>query len=163
MDIHKIIGKIPFKPKRGFVLPSHKYTGPFNPLHEQLDRNDLPLPGQEPYNNVDAISMQHDICYRDHDTKKGKIDCDDKMIAELEVLKPKDIREKIDKKLVQSIMKSKRRMGWGIQWSNELADELHKPIRRKFQKRKVFAKTIDDIWSADLIEMIPLAKYNKGY
>ena len=163
MDIHKIIGKIPFKPKRGFVLPSHKYTGPFNPLHEQLDRNDLPLPGQEPYNNVDAISMQHDICYRDHDTKKGKIDCDDKMIAELEVLKPKDIREKIDKKLVQSIMKSKRRMGWGIQWSNELADELHKPIRRKFQKRKVFAKTIDDIWSADLIEMIPLAKFNKGY
>ena len=111
MDIHKIIGKIPFKPKRGFVLPSHKYTGPFNPLHEQLDRNDLPLPGQEPYNNVDAISMQHDICYRDHDTKKGKIDCDDKMIAELEVLKPKDIREKIDKKLVQSIMKSKQRMG----------------------------------------------------
>ena len=54
-------------------------------------------------------------------------------------------------------------MGWSIQWSNELADELHKPIRRKFQKRKFFAKATDDIWSADLIEMIPLAKYNKGY
>ena len=163
MDIHRVIGKIPFKPKKGFVLPSHKYTGPFNPLHEQLDGNDLPLPGQEPFNNVDVISMHHDICYRDHDTKKGKLHCDNKMLAELEVLKPKDIREKIDRKLVQSIMKSKQRMGWGIQWTNELADELHRPVRRKFQKRKVFAKTIDDIWSADLIEMVPLAKYNKGY
>ena len=163
MDIHRVIGKIPFKPKKGFVLPSHKYTGPFNPLHEQLDENDLPLPGQEPFNNVDAISMHHDICYRDHDTKKGKLHCDNKMLAELEVLKPKDIREKIDRKIVQSIMKSKQRMGWGIQWTNELADELHRPVRHKFQKRKVFAKTIDDIWSADLIEMLPLAKYNKGY
>ena len=145
MDIHKIIGKIPFKPRKGFVLPSHKYTGPYNPLHEQVDANDLPLPGQEPFNNVDAISMRHDICYRDHDTKKGKADCDNEMLAELEVLKPDNIREKIDRKQVQSIIKSKRRMGWGIQWSNELADELQKPIRRKFQKRKVFAKTTDDI------------------
>ena len=101
--------------------------------------------------------------YRDHDTKKGKSDCDDEMLAALEELKPENLRERIDRKLVQSIIKSKRRMGWGIRWSNQLADELHKPIRRKFQKRMVFAKTVDDIWSADLIEMIPLAKYNKGY
>ena len=163
MDIHKIIGKIPFRPKKGYVLPSHRYSGPFNPLHEQLDEEDRPLPGQEPFNKVDAISMKHDICYRDHDTKRGKSDCDDKMLAALEELKPENIRERIDRKLVQSIIKSKRRMGWGIRWSNQLADELHKPIRRKFQKRMVFAKTVDDIWSADLIEMIPLAKYNKGY
>ena len=163
MDIHKIIEKIPFKPKSGFVLPSHRYTGPYNPLHEQLDKNDEPLPEHKPFNKVDAISLHHDICYRDHNTKKGKADCDTKMLADLEVLKPANIREKIDRKIVRSIMKTKQRMGWGIQWSNELADELHKPIRRKFQKRKVFAKTSDDIWSADLIEMIPLAKYNKGY
>ena len=163
MDIHKIISKIPFRPKKGYVLPSHRYSGPFNPLHEQLDEEDRPLPGQEPFNKVDAISMKHDICYRDHDTKRGKSDCDDKMLAALEELKPENIRERIDRKLVQSIIKSKRRMGWGIRWSNQLADELHKPIRRKFQKRMVFAKTVDDIWSADLIEMIPLAKYNKGY
>ena len=163
MDIHKIIGKIPFKPRKGFVLPSHRYTGPFNPLHKQLDEQDQPVSGQEPFNKIDAISMKHDICYRDHDTKKGKLDCDDKMISALEVLKPENIREKFDRKLVQSIIKSKRRMGWGIQWSNQLADELHKPIRRKFHKRMVFAKTVDDIWSADLIEMIPLAKYNQGY
>ena len=69
MDIHKEIGRLP-KPKKGFVLPGHKYTGPYNPLHEQLDENDNPLPGQEPFNAVDAISMKHDICYRDKDKKK---------------------------------------------------------------------------------------------
>ena len=37
MDIHKVIGKIPFKPKTGFVLPTHRFTGTFNPLHLQLD------------------------------------------------------------------------------------------------------------------------------
>ena len=48
-------------------------------------------------------------------------------------------------------------------WSNELANELHKPIRHKFPKRKVFAKNIDDIWAADLVEMNTLSKFNKGY
>ena len=55
MDLHKVIGKLP-RPKKGFVLPSHKYTGPYNPLDEQLDENDHPLPGQEPFNTVDTIS-----------------------------------------------------------------------------------------------------------
>ena len=63
----KVIGKL-HRPKRGFVLLFHKYTGPYNPLHEQLDEYDQPLPGQEPYNAVDAISMRHGICYRDNDT-----------------------------------------------------------------------------------------------
>ena len=44
MDIHKVIGNLP-RPKKGFVLPSHKYTGPYNPLEEQLDENDTPVPG----------------------------------------------------------------------------------------------------------------------
>ena len=40
MDIHKAIGYLP-RPKKGWVLPDHKYTGPYNPLSEQLDENDL--------------------------------------------------------------------------------------------------------------------------
>ena len=161
-----MIGKIPVIPKNGFVLPKHKYTGPYNPLDKQLDEHDQPLPGQEPYNAVDTISMHHDICYRDHDSKEGKEKCDDEMLKHLTILNPKDLRERIDKKVVQSIIGAKKRMGWGvkeIQWTNELADELHKPIRRHFRKRKVVAKTVNDIWTADLVELIPLAKFNKGY
>ena len=43
LDVHKLIGKLP-KPKGGFTLPSHKYTGPYNPLDKQLDENDQPFP-----------------------------------------------------------------------------------------------------------------------
>ena len=98
-----MIGKLP-RPKRGFVLPYHKFTGPYNPLHEQLDEYDQPLAGQEPYNAVDAISMRHDICYRDNETKQGKHACDDEMLQELDVLEAKGIREKIDRKLVRTII-----------------------------------------------------------
>ena len=56
MDIHKEIGRLR-RPKKGFVLTGHKYTGPYNPLDQQLDANDKPIAGQEPFNAVDAISM----------------------------------------------------------------------------------------------------------
>ena len=35
VDIHKMIGKLP-KPKSGFTLPGHKYTGPYNDLDSQV-------------------------------------------------------------------------------------------------------------------------------
>ena len=79
LDVHALIGKLP-KPKGGFTLPSHKYTGPYNPLDKQLDASDQPLPGQEPYNQVDAIAMKHDICYRDNNNKQGKLKCDKQML-----------------------------------------------------------------------------------
>ena len=47
-------------------------------------------------------------------------------------------------------------------WSQQLADELHKPITRKFQKRRVISNGIDDIWTADLVEMQNFSKWNKG-
>lgn len=162
MDIHKYIGILP-RPKKGFTLPNHKYTGPFNPLEKQLDKNDKPVSGQEPYNGVDTVSMHHDICYRDNGTKSGKQECDQKMLKELRVLKPKDFRESIDKNLVQNIIGSKKILGWGIKWTDELANELHKPIIRKFRKRKVVANAVDDIWAADLVEMQRFTRQNKGY
>ena len=163
MDIHKIIGNLP-RPKKGFVLPSHKYTGPYNPLDEQLDENDIPLPGQEPFNAVDAISMRHDICYRDHgNSKSGKHECDDDMLKELDVLEPENLREKIDRKLVKSLIGAKRKLGLGIEWSDSLTDELHKPARKRFKKRKVFAKKANDIMAADLVDMQYFARGNKGF
>ena len=35
LDIHKLIGKLP-KPKGGWTLPGHKYTGPYNDLESQV-------------------------------------------------------------------------------------------------------------------------------
>ena len=37
LDIHNIIGKLP-RPKAGFTLPNHRYTGPYNPLETPLEK-----------------------------------------------------------------------------------------------------------------------------
>lgn len=44
-----------------------------------------------------------------------------------------------------------------------IAEELHKPIRRHYPRRKVTLKGINDIYQADLVEMQPYVKVNKGY
>ena len=44
----------------------------------------------------------------------------------------------------------------------QLANELHKPIIRKFTKRKVYSSYRDTIWGVDLADMQSLSKYNKG-
>ena len=46
--------------------------------------------------------------------------------------------------------------------NEQLADELHKIIIRKFKKRKVYSTFKDNIWGADLADMQLLSKYNKG-
>ena len=51
----------------------------------------------------------------------------------------------------------------------QLANELHKPIRRKFEKRRVIItgknsnSPIDNTWTADLVDMQPYSRWNKGY
>ena len=49
-----------------------------------------------------------------------------------------------------------------IPQNEQLAEELHKPIIRKFRKRKVYSAFKDNIWGADLADMQLLSKYNKG-
>ena len=66
-------------------------------MDKQLDSNDQPLPGQEPYNQIDAFAMKHDICYRDNDNKKDKLKCDKDMLDSLSQTKTKVIRESFEK------------------------------------------------------------------
>ena len=64
VDIHKQILKV--APYKGFTLPGHNYTGPGNPLEDQLrhddDGNILEI-YQQPTGPTDAVSMQHDVDY----------------------------------------------------------------------------------------------------
>ena len=43
-----------------------------------------------------------------------------------------------------------------------LAEELHKPVIKKFNKRKVYLQFRDNIWGVDLADMQSLSKKNKG-
>lgn len=43
-----------------------------------------------------------------------------------------------------------------------VVNELHKPARRNFQRRHVIVKGLNDLFQADLVEMLPHAKQNKN-
>ena len=88
VDIHKLIGRLP-KPKGGFTLPGHKYTGPYNDLDSQL-RYD-PNTGEilqifdQPSGKTDAVAMQHDVDYSVcGGDKKCKNAADRKMVKALD-------------------------------------------------------------------------------
>ena len=55
---------------------------------------------------------------------------------------------------------NKKSSGSGItnEPNYQLADELHKPIK----KRKVYSSFRNNIWGVDLADMQSLSKYNKG-
>ena len=48
------------------------------------------------------------------------------------------------------------------QFHTKLANELHKPRRVHFKRRKVKSRAIDHIWSADLVDMQRFARSNKN-
>ena len=43
-----------------------------------------------------------------------------------------------------------------------LAEEIHKPVIKKFKRRKVYERFEDNIWSADLAKMGLISFYNHG-
>lgn len=45
----------------------------------------------------------------------------------------------------------------------EIAYELHKPARKNYTRRHVNVYNKNDLWQADLVEMIHYSKQNKGY
>lgn len=45
----------------------------------------------------------------------------------------------------------------------QVVDELHKPARKNFKRRRVVIKGLNDLFQADLVEMIPYAKFNRGF
>lgn len=46
---------------------------------------------------------------------------------------------------------------------HEIACELHRPARKNYTRRKVNVYGKNDLWQADLVEMIPHSKQNKNY
>ena len=50
-----------------------------------------------------------------------------------------------------------------LEFNEQLAEELHKPIIRNFKKRTVYSGFKDNIWGADLADMQLISKFNKGF
>ncbi|KAJ8947356.1 hypothetical protein NQ318_002882 [Aromia moschata] len=48
-----------------------------------------------------------------------------------------------------------------VKW--QLVNELHKPVRKNFRRRRVTIKGLNDLIQADLVQMIRYARVNRGY
>ena len=50
-----------------------------------------------------------------------------------------------------------------LEFNEQLAKELHKPVIRNFKKRTVYSGFKDNIWGADLVDMQLISNFNKGF
>ena len=124
IDIHKAILKV--APKKGFVMPGHKYTGPGNPLEQQL-RYD-PTTGQileiyqQPTGKTDAVSMQHDVDYTvcGNKSKSNQVKCkneaDRKMVKALDAIPWKD--RQWGHAVARNAIAAKSKLGMGVKSKN---------------------------------------------
>ena len=115
IDIHKAIGKIP-KPAKGWTLPEHKYTGPYNDLDSQV-RYD-PVTGEileiydQPTGKTDSIAMQHDVDYSVcKDDRKCKNEADRKMVKALDNV-PYNERQR-GHWIARNMINTKQKLGLG--------------------------------------------------
>ena len=115
-------------------------------------------------NELDKACFQHDMAY-------GKSKDLVKRTQSNKVLRNKAFRIASDPKydryqrgLASTVHKffDKKSSGSGIanEPNYQLANELHKPIIRKFKKRKVCSFFRDNIWGVDLADMQSMSKYN---
>jgi len=140
----------------------YNYCGPNTNLRKRLNPDKTSRDFSKPVNKVDEICMRHDSAYEKADKGIGtRHDADKTMLNELNELNDKELNwnEFLAKYFTRGVIGVKYKLGLGF----DEAQELHKPIRHKFKRRRVFVFNIDDIWSADLKDMQSLAKENDGY
>ena len=123
-DIHAAIGKFP-KPKKGWTLPGHNYTGPYNLLEKQVNYD--PETGeileiyQKPTGATDAIAMQHDVDYDvcsnrekkyGENLKKCKHKADKKMVKALDAVPYK--QRQWGHAAARNTINAKQKLGLGL-------------------------------------------------
>ena len=150
--------------------PGFTYSacGPFTKNRERIKK--FKETGDSRYiyqNELDKACFQHDVAYGDF---KERFTAANKVLRD----KTFDIAKNSQydgylRGLASMVAKffDKKTSGRGIKNENisnkELAEELHKPIIRKFNKRKVHSTFIDNIWGAGLAGMQLISKFIKGF
>ena len=117
-------------------------------------------------NELDKTCFQHDMAYG-----KGKDLV--KITLSHKVLKDKASKIASDSNydgqqrgLASMVYKffdeTSKRSGIVNEPNDQLANELHKSIIKKFKKRKVYSYFRDNTWGVDLADIQSLSKYSKG-
>ena len=119
-------------------------------------------------NELDKACFQHDSAYADHKDLINRTKPDKVLRDKAYDITSNPEYDGYQRGLVSMVYKffDKKSKGSAINTakpsSSTLADELHKPIIRKFNKRKVYSQFKDNIWGVDLADMQSLSRKNKG-
>ena len=120
-------------------------------------------------NILDSIGKKHDIMYsiaenkglNSKDIKNRKKEAGLQMLKEIDDI-PYNQRP-YGTTIVRGIINNKQQLGLSVNPNQILSQELHKPRKINFTRRKVISNHIDHIWGIDLITMIKYSKQNKNY
>ena len=115
-------------------------------------------------NELDIACFQHDSAYADHKDLINRTEVDKVLRDKAYDIASNPKYDGYQRGLASMVYKffDKKSTGSGIASSSILADELHKPITRKFNKRKEYSQCKDNIWGVDLADMQSLSRKNKG-
>ena len=115
-------------------------------------------------NELDKACFQHESAYADHKDLINRTKADKVLRDKAYNIASNPKYDGYQRGLASMVYKffDKKSVGSGIASSSILADELHKPIIKKFEKRKVYSQFKVNIWGVDLADMQSLSRKNKG-
>ena len=167
-----------FMPEMHLRQPQFVYSacGPFTRHKERIKK--FKQTGDTRYiyrNELDKACFQHDSAYANHKDLINRTEADKVLRDKAYDLASNPEYDGYQRGLASMVYRlfdkkstarpsSLERTRSGIKKDSYLilADELHKPIIEKFEKRKVYSQFKDNIWGADLAHMQSLCRKNKG-
>ena len=164
-----------FMPEMNLRQPRFVYSacGPFNRHKERI--KEFKRTGDTRYiyrNELDKACFQHDSAFVDHKDLINRTEADKVLKDKAYDIASNPEYDGYQRGLASIVYKffDKKSTGSGLKKSKNttkpssliLADELHKPVIRKFKKRKVYSKFKDNIWRVDLADMQSLSRKNKS-
>ena len=151
---------------------TYSACGPFTKHKERIKK--FEQTGDKRYiyrNELDKACFQHDAAYPDNKDLLNRTRADKILRGKTYTIASNPRYDGYQRGLASMIYKffdskvylpDKNTVGSGVNENIKLANEIHKPIIRKFNKRKVHSSFKDNIWGADLADMQLLSKFNKG-
>ena len=161
-----------FMPKMHLKQPGFTYSacGPFTKNKKRIQK--FKETGDMSYiyrNELDKACFQHDMAYGDFKVLKRRT-ASNKVLRDQAFNIAKNPKyDGYQRGLASMVYKFCDKKSKGsvvnipLEFSEQLAEELHKPIIRYFKKRAVYSGFRDNIWGADLGDMQLTSKFNKGF
>ena len=163
-----------FMPEMHLRQPQFVYSacGPFTRHKERIKK--FKQTGDTRYiygNELDKACFKHDSAYADHKDLINSTEADKVLRDKAYYIASNPeydgyqrglarMNYKFFNKKATSEPSAKHVMGSGIKKDSSLilADEIHKPVIKKINKRKVYSQFKDNIWGVDLADMQSLSK-----